>query len=69
MDNDLPPIDILIRTGGEHRLSNFMLYELSYAEIFFLDTYFPDFTGDELDDVITKFYGADRRFGGINEKS
>lgn len=68
LDNDLPPIDILIRTGGEKRLSNFMLYQLSYAEIYFIDDYWPDFTKKMLDDVIDNFYGRDRRFGGINEK-
>ncbi len=68
MDNDIPPIDILIRTGGEKRLSNFMLYQLTYAEMFFEDTYFPDFDEKMLDDVIDRFYGRDRRFGGINEK-
>ena len=68
MDNDLPPIDMLIRTGGEKRLSNFMLYQLMYAEMFFLDVYFPAFTPDMLDDIIDKFYSRDRRFGGINEK-
>ena len=68
MDNDLPPIDILIRTGMEKRLSNFMLYQLMYAEIYFLDDYFPDFTPEMLDKVIDDFYHRDRRFGGINEK-
>ena len=68
MDNDLPPVDILIRTGGEKILSNFMLYQLMYAEMYFLDVYFPDFTPDMLDEVIDNFYGRDRRFGGINEK-
>ena len=69
MDNDLPPIDLLIRTGGEKRLSNFMLYQLTYAEIFFIDTLFPDFTTKKLDKIIDNFYLKDRRFGGIsNEK-
>jgi len=68
MDANLPPIDILIRTGGEKRLSNFMLYQLMYAEMYFLDCYFPDFDAEMLDDVIDNFYGRDRRFGGINEK-
>lgn len=68
MDYDLPPIDILIRTGGENRLSNFMLYQLTYAEIFFEKTYFPEFDEEHLDDVINRFYGRDRRFGGINDK-
>ena len=67
--NDLPPIDLLIRTGGEKRLSNFMLYQLTYAEIFFIDTLFPDFTTKKLDKIIDNFYLKDRRFGGIsNEK-
>ena len=68
MDNELPPMDILIRTGGEKRISNFMLYNMSYAEFFFLDVYFPDFTTEMLDEVIKDFYHKDRRFGGINEK-
>lgn len=68
LDNDLPPIDILIRTGKEKRLSNFMLYELFYAEMFFLDTYFPDFTSEMLDEIIDSFYGRERKFGGINEE-
>lgn len=68
MDNDLPPIDILIRTGGDHRLSNFMLYELTYAEIYFIDTLFPDLNNKEIDNIIDSFYHKDRRFGGINEK-
>ena len=68
LDQDLPPIDIVIRTGGEKRLSNFMLYELSYAELYFTDTYFPDFDEKELDEMIDNFYGRDRRYGGINEQ-
>ena len=68
MDHDLPPVDILIRTGGEKRLSNFMLYQLTYAEMYFIDTYFPAFTSSILDDIIDNFYGRDRRFGGINEE-
>lgn len=70
LDNDLPPIDILIRTGREKRVSNFMLYQLYYAEMYFTDTLFPDFTPEMLDDIIADFYGVERRFGGINyEKS
>ncbi|MBR4231517.1 MAG: di-trans,poly-cis-decaprenylcistransferase [Bacilli bacterium] len=68
MDNNLPPIDLMIRTGGERRLSNFMLYQMMYAEIYFIDTYFPDFNEKELDDIIDNYYDVDRRFGGINEK-
>ena len=68
LDNELPPVDLLIRTGGEKRLSNFMLYQLTYAEMYFIDTYFPDFNKDKLDEIIDNFFGRDRRFGGINEK-
>ena len=68
LDNELPAIDILIRTGGEHRLSNFMLYQMTYAEIFFIDTLFPDLKTKEIDDIIKTFLHTDRRFGGLNEK-
>lgn len=68
LDQNLPPIDLLIRTGGEKRLSNFMLYQLTYAEMYFVDTYFPDFNKEMLQDIIDDFYHRDRRFGGINEK-
>ena len=68
LDNELPAIDILIRTGGEHRLSNFMLYQMTYAEIFFIDTLFPDLKTKEIDDIIKSFLHTDRRFGGLNEK-
>ena len=67
LDNELPAIDILIRTGGEHRLSNFMLYQMTYAEIFFIDTLFPDLKTKEIDDIIKTFLHTDRRFGGLNE--
>ncbi len=64
--NNLPPIDLLIRTGGEVRLSNFMLYQASYAELYFSNTYFPDFNSKELDDAIDYFNNKDRRYGAIN---
>ena len=63
--NDLPDMDLLIRTSGEVRLSNFMLYQLSYAEMYFPETYFPDFHVEELDKAILAFNKRDRRFGGI----
>lgn len=66
---DLPPIDFLIRTSGEVRISNFMLYSLAYAEMYFPDVYFPDFNEEEIDKAIFKYNSRDRRFGGIkNEK-
>ena len=60
----LPPVDLLIRTGGEKRLSNFLLWDLSYAELFFSDKLWPDFTRSDLFDAITSFQGRQRRFGG-----
>ena len=58
-----PDPDILIRTGGEKRLSNFMLYQLAYTELFFTDTFWPDFTLDELNAIIDEYYIRNRRFG------
>lgn len=66
MFQDLPPIDFLIRTSGEVRLSNFMLYQLSYAELFFPKTYFPDFNNEAFDNALIEYTKRDRRFGGIN---
>ena len=63
---DLSPIDFLIRTSGENRISNFMLWQLSYAEFYFPKTYFPDFNEKEFDKAILEFNKRDRRFGGIN---
>ncbi len=62
---DLPPIDLLIRTGKEHRLSGFMLYQATYAELYFVDTYFPSFNEDELDKAIQYYQTCDRRFGNV----
>lgn len=66
MYNDLPDIDFLIRTSNEHRLSNFMLWQLSYAELYFCKTYFPDFSTDEFDNAILEYTKRDRRFGKID---
>lgn len=64
---DLPDIDLLIRTSGEVRLSNFMLWQLSYAEMYFPKTYFPDFNEKEFDIALDVYNGRDRRFGGIKK--
>ena len=61
----LPFPDILIRTGGKKRLSNFMLWQLEYTEIFFLDKLWPDFTGKDLNTIIDKYHRTKRNFGGI----
>lgn len=60
----LPPIDLLIRTSGEIRVSNFMLWQLAYAEMYFADINFPDFTEEEFDKALTYFGSRNRRFGG-----
>ncbi len=61
--HDLPDIDFLIRTSGEERISNFMLWQLSYAEMYFPKVYFPDFTSELLEDAIKEYEKRDRRFG------
>ena len=58
-------VDILIRTGGDNRLSNFLLWQAAYAELFFTDTLWPDFTTKELEKIIKKFTKVERRFGGL----
>ena len=61
----LPPVDLLIRTGGEKRLSNFMLWQLAYTEYYFTDTLWPDFKPADLDRAIEWFGQRNRRFGGV----
>jgi undecaprenyl diphosphate synthase len=61
---DLPPLDLLIRTSGEQRLSNFMLWQAAYAEFWFTDTLWPDFSKEELAHALQEFAGRDRRYGG-----
>ena len=65
--NGIPDIDLLIRTSGEMRISNFLLYQAAYAEFYFPDTYFPSFDEDEFDKAILAYNHRDRRFGGINK--
>jgi len=64
MYNELPPIDFLIRTSGEERISNFMIYESSYAEMYFPEVCFPDFNEDEFERAIDIYNTRERRFGG-----
>ncbi len=61
----LPDPDLVIRTGGEQRLSNFMLWQAAYSELFFLDIHWPDFSGDDLRSVVSQFQQRERRFGGV----
>lgn len=58
-------VDLLIRTGGDHRLSNFLLWQAAYAELFFTDTLWPDFTTAELEKIIKDFTKIERKFGGL----
>lgn len=60
----VPDVDLLVRTGGERRLSDFLLWECAYAELVFRDKPWPDFTADDLDDSVREFRSRDRRFGG-----
>ena len=60
-----PPPDMIVRTGGEKRLSNFLLWQSSYSELFFTDTLWPDFTTEELDGIIAEFSNRKRRYGGV----
>lgn len=59
----LPPLDLVIRSGGEKRLSGFMLYEAAYSELYFTDKLWPDFDGNDLDAAIADFEGRERKFG------
>lgn len=61
--SELPDPDLVIRTGGEHRLSDFLLFESAYAELFFTETYWPDFTRDTLDEALASYARRQRRFG------
>jgi len=62
---DLPPVDLLIRTSGERRLSNFLLWQTAYAELLFVDTLWPDFGKPELAAALADFAQRERRFGGL----
>jgi undecaprenyl diphosphate synthase len=61
---DLPPLDLLIRTSGEIRLSNFLLWQAAYAELWFTDVLWPEFTVAHLEEALASFAGRERRFGG-----
>lgn len=65
--NELPPLDLVIRTSGEQRISNFMLYQSAYAEYYFPMTLFPDFDEKEVDIALEEFSKRNRRFGGVKK--
>ena len=62
---DMPDVDLMIRPGGEQRISNFLLWQCAYAEFYFCDTLWPDFDSKELDKAIVEFARRTRRFGGL----
>jgi len=66
--NDLPEPDLFIRTGGEQRVSNFLLWQLAYCEFYFSDLYWPEFDRDALEQAVISFGGRQRRFGRIEEQ-
>ena len=66
--SDLPAVDLLIRTGGDYRLSNFLLWQAAYAELYFTKTLWPEFTVEEFDLAIAEFVNRERRFGKTSEQ-
>ncbi len=69
MTYGVPELDLLIRTSGEYRISNFLLWQLSYSELYFTDTYWPDFDEEELRKAILDFQSRKRRYGGLKKES
>ena len=65
---DLPDVDLLIRTSGEKRISNFLLWQIAYAELYFTDVYWPDFTEEDLEKAIVEYQNRERRFGKTSKQ-
>ena len=65
---NLPDVDLLIRTSGEKRISNFLLWQIAYAELYFIDVYWPDFTNENLYEAIINYQKRERRFGKTSEQ-
>jgi undecaprenyl diphosphate synthase len=61
----MDPVDILIRTGGDKRLSNYLLWQAAYSELYFTDTLWPDFTVEKFDEIVAHFHTVERRFGAV----
>jgi len=66
--HDLPDVDLLIRTSGEHRISNFLLWQIAYAELYFIDVFWPDFNEHHLVEAIKNYQNRERRFGKTSEQ-
>nr|WP_242400965.1 polyprenyl diphosphate synthase [Salmonella enterica] len=62
--HELAPVDLVIRTGGEHRISNFLLWQIAYAELYFTDVLWPDFDEQDFEGALHAFANRERRFGG-----
>ena len=65
---DFPDPELMIRTSGEHRISNFLLYQLAYAELYFTDVFWPDFRKEDLIEALLNYQNRERRFGKISEQ-
>jgi len=66
--HNLPDVDLLIRTSGEHRISNFMLWQIAYAELYFINEYWPDFSKEDLKKAMISYQNRERRFGKTSEQ-
>ena len=66
--SNLPDVDLLIRTSGEKRISNFLLWQIAYAELYFTDVYWPDFSEDDLEKAIVEYQNRERRFGKTSKQ-
>ena len=65
---NIPDPDLLIRTGGENRLSNFLLWQIAYTEIYFSNVYWPDFSVEDMQNAIDDYHSRERRFGRISKQ-
>jgi undecaprenyl diphosphate synthase len=66
-DPDMPDPDLMVRTSGEYRISNYLLWEIAYSELVFTDVLWPDFRREHLFDAVREYQGRDRRFGGLEQ--
>ena len=66
---ECPDPDLIVRTGGDLRISNFLLWQAAYSELYFTDTLWPDFGPEEIDRAVTEFYSRKRRFGGLDKNT
>ena len=65
---DMPEVDLLIRTSGEYRISNFLLWQIAYAELYFTEVLWPDFSKEELHKALLNYQNRERRFGKTSEQ-